>query len=165
MEIKEEKSKEPELRKVPEDTVTIPKSEFDAVLDKIKGIEEDNKMLKSVADKGRLARWQAQHRDFKEKIIKVTTIEGKMVNGWKMIKDEVGKNPNTGLWFEKQIIELHFTDDTTREYDYADYTRLTQKVEGKVIRDNKFTDADGIHEMLTVDIDGKELDIDIRFIN
>jgi len=160
--------KEPELKKVPskpEDTITIPKSEFDSVLEKIKKMEEGQKMLENVADKGRLARWQSQHRDFKEKVVRVTIVEGKIVTGWKMIKDEVGKNPNTGLWFEKQIIELHFIDDTIKEYDYADFNRMSQKVPGTVVRDNKFTDADGVHEVLTIDIDGKEIDIDVRFIN
>ena len=164
--MEEEKIRTVQPTKKPvEDTITLPKSEFDSVLKKIKDIEEKNDMLESVADKGRVARWQAQHRDFKEKIVKISTIEGKVVTGWRMIKDEVGKNPNTGLWFEKQIIELHFIDNTKKEYDYADFTRLTHKIKGKVIRDNKFTDADGMHEMLTIDVDGKEIDIDVRFIN
>ncbi len=155
----------PEVKKQAEDTVTLPKSEFDAVLKRIEGIEKKNEMLEKVADRGRLARWKTENQDFKTKDVRVSSLDGKIINGWKTVKDEVGKNPNTGLWFEKQIIEVHFTDSTKKEMDYADFQRRIIKVNGHVIRTNKFNDADGSHEIFTVDIDGKEIDIDIRFVN
>lgn len=149
----------------PIETITVPKMDFEKLVSNVGDLVKDNKMLKSVADKGRLARWESQNRDFKEKVAKVSTMDGLIVTGWRMVIDEVGKNPNTGLWFEKQIIELHFENDTKKEYNYSEFTRLNQKITGKVIRDNKFTDADGIHEVLTLDIEGKEIDIDVRFVN
>lgn len=143
----------------PTEMITVSVSEFEALKAKIE-------MLTEVADKGRLANWQSKHLDFKLHKVMVNTLNGVIINGWKTVKNEVGKNPTTGLWFEDQQNEYHFVDESKPQtLRLIDANRLIQKVSAEIVKRTSITDENGQHDILTVDVAGTQYDIDAQFVN
>lgn len=166
-------------------TVEVKRSVLETLLNKVDRMEKenidkdkkfadiikDNEMLKATADKARVQRYESQHADYTKKIARVSLFDGKIVTGWKMEYDNVGKNPNTKLWSEKQSVIISYrgaNENIEKEkeqvMDYTAFDKL-EKINCQFIRDSVTTDEDGVHRMITLDIQGKEMDIDVRFLN
>ena len=165
-------------------TVEVPRNVLETLIQKVDRMEKenldkdkqfddlikDNEMLLQVADKARVQRYESQHADYTKNTANVSIFNGKIVTGWKMTHDNVGKNPNTKLWTEKQTVEITYEPDKpgdkepTQEMDYSLFDAL-EKVEGTFIKDTTVTDEDGVHRMITLNVLGKEIAIDVRFLN
>lgn len=118
-----------------EETVSVPKSTLDQLIARMDQQALDIKNLRSVADKGRLSQLDAQNA---EKLIPEATVslmEGKLVVGWQMLKDEVGFDQN-GRQYCNQTVKLFLKDtegkSSTEEMDYVLWVRNTKKALGKI---------------------------------
>ena len=144
-----------------EEKVTIPKSTLDSLVSKVEKQSEQIGMLLEVADKARVSRYEAAHKDLSQKKVRISTYDGKMVIGWKNLVDEMYQDEQ-GRFHEKQAIELYFIDNTKKVVTLKDFTRRTKKVEGLVL--SNYTTPEG-ENMMKVDVMGKQIDIDIVFVN
>ena len=159
------------ITKKNEETVQLPKSTLDAILQKLEDAEirekkrdEEIEMLKGISDKGRLTKWEEQNKGTLIRTAKVTFWEGNPVLGWMTVKDEVGFRE--GRLVVNQIVRL-FIDIGEKEpkqvdLDYLYWAQNVSGETGEVI--NKNVGRTG--EVWTIQLkDGRKLDIDIRFIN
>jgi hypothetical protein len=128
-------------------------------------IDSLESMLKETADKGRMMRYESKHKDITRKKVRVNVYKGKIVDGWKMIKDDVTYIPQKG-WVEDQVIQLHFIDGTVEEIKYIQFKDVIKsQVEGEIVKKTSVSDEYGEREVLTVEVNGQRIDLDVRFIN
>lgn len=128
-------------------------------------IDSLESMLKETADKNRMARYESKHKDITRKKVRVNVYKGKIVDGWKMIKDDVTYIPQKG-WVEDQVIQLHFIDGTVEEIKYIQFKDVIKsQVEGEIVKKTSVSDEYGEREVLTVEVNGQRIDLDVRFIN
>ena len=148
------KKEEIENKKV-EETVTVPKSEWEGVL---KTIE----MLKSTADLGRVAKYEAKHKMHENSKGRVSVVGDKVVKAFRMVENFVGKLPS-GVWVEKQTIELTLDDDTKVQMPYMEYAHIVKKPCEITARK---LDTENDIEVLTIKLeDGKVYEINSEFFN
>ena len=155
-----DKQNKKEEKKV-EETIVVKKSALDKVLDTIEAQGKEIEMLKDIADKSRLATWEDKHRVKGLTVVKISTYDDKVILGWETVVNEVFKNAN-GNWIEKQIIKLHFSDDTELDVNYLDFVTKTIKIEAEV---NSRTTTDGTEVLNITTKDGRKFSIDIKFVN
>lgn len=175
---KDEVKKEPEIETTDtpkvekKETVEIEKATLDKILDTIEKQEKANEkltkdidMLRSVADKGRLAKYEAENNPGGLiRKAKVGMWEGSPVIGWAKVKDEVGFKDGR-LQFT-QIIRLFIDDGTAtpveKDMDYLYWAQNMTHQEGEVVEKNSTNNG----EYWTVQMaDGRKIKVDIRFIN
>lgn len=172
-----EKKEEPEEEPVKPDPVEPELSEVDkkfAYLTKI--IEDQAKqidMLIKVSDKARLASYEEKNpKSFAPKVL-VSTYMGKFVTGWHMTMNNVYKDANDNTHVE-QVVEIVVegeNDPVTMGYrDFA--LNKIQKISGIIVKRAKFVEDDVERETVTVRVEdkisalnGKEIELDVRFIN
>lgn len=137
------------------ETITVNKKALD---DMIRRMER----LESTADVGRLDKYDQKNKKELAKVVLLGKYNGKIVLGWKMLKDEVQKV--NGIWRESQTIQIKLEDDSTLDLPYLQYIQEVVKVDATILSRTK--DNDG-HETLKVrrNDDGNEYSIDITFIN
>lgn len=151
--------------------VKIPKKTLDAILEKLEQSEarekkrdEEIEMLKSVADKSRLGKWEEQNKGALIRTAKVSFWEGSPILAWAKVKDEVGFRE--GRLIVNQIIKL-FLDIGEKEPKEVEipYHYWSQNVNGEVGEViNKNSGKNG--EIWTIELkDGRKVDLDIRFLN
>jgi len=150
-----------EPKKKEEEKVTIPKSTLDSLVDKVEKQSKQINMLVEVADKSRLHRYEAAHKDMSQKTIKVSTYGGKIVTGWKMMTNDVYQD-NQGRWHEKQEVEIYLIDNTKKLIPYIEFVRNIKKVGGTII--GKTSNADG-NNVIKIDVMGKHIEIGETFVN
>lgn len=165
---------EPKPPKEPKkDTIEVDKDVLKALLDRetkrddlIAAQNKKIEMLLEVADKARLANWERNNNE--NGIIrnaKLTVWENKIVLGWQMVIDEVGFVD--GKLIEKQVIRLWLdqgvgVEPITVDVNYLDFARHLRKAEGEIVKQSKGKDS----ESYTVQMkDGRQFEVDIRFIN
>jgi hypothetical protein len=137
------------------DVIEITKSEMKQMLERINRLE-------MAADKSRLAVYDERMKKVTARKASLTSYEGKIVVGWKMIEDIVEKLP-TGIWVEKQILELRFLDETSLVVPYQTFVSRYKKIDC-LIKSEKIDDQD--QKTYTVElIDGRLLEIGEQFIN
>lgn len=161
----------PEEENKPEgEMVQVPKDKLDAVLAEMEQIKKDNAMLKEVADKGRVARYMAANKGEAEPLrLGIRQYNGKIVLGWAKVKDEVYKEPNTGIWRENQVIKLVYHDNTADEVPYLDFSRRYEKVECKVLKST--TDDQTGNKTFDIEVvqdgpfRGEQFKVDSPFVN
>lgn len=92
--------------------------------DKLKSIMDKISLLEKAADQNKLFQLSNQNKKV-EQIVSVRQIGGKLLTGWKLIKNRCEKMPD-GKWVEEQVIELTYADNTKEEINYVDFARLTE---------------------------------------
>ncbi len=143
--------------------VQVPKKTLDAVLKRLDTLEDDNKLLKSVADKGRMARVEQLRAQGKlVKSVRIGKIDGNFVVGWKLVKDDVHFD-SEGRLVEEQIIKVFFEDKTSKEMNVRSFANSMEHIEGEVTMEGK--DRDGNISLTVLLPDGKEISIGQNFIN
>ena len=142
--------------------------------------DETIQMLVETVDKARMATWDAGKPKKVIPIIKVSTIEGKIVTGWKMIKDIVKKNSD-GTRTELQIEEFITEDGEKHPTNIYDVSTTVVKIPMHLTGD-KILDEDSQERELTLKFDmsliadpniralflereGKEFTINSKFAN
>lgn len=145
-----------------EEMVQVPKKTLETILKRVDALEDDNKVLKQVADKGRMARVEALRAQGKlVKSVRVGQLHGKFVVGWKLIEDDVHFEGDKLI--EKQTIRVFFEDKSNEDIGVRAFANETGNIEGEVISESK--DRDGNISLLVQLPDGKELTIGQNFIN
>lgn len=146
-----------------EKMVSVPESQLASILEDVKKLKEDNHMLKETADKSRVASFMAKHKDFTTKKCRVTTYEGRVVTGWKVVKDIVAKRGNA--WMEEQIVEI--TVDGLKDaipMPLTDFGKLT-KVDAEILTDVTQKTLDGESRIFTLKVGDQEIGLNATFVN
>lgn len=138
-----------------EETVTIAKSDLDALMNRLKRVE-------FAADKGHLARFDKANQEALTKVVRLRLMDDKIITSWSdMNKNIVEKNAN-GVWGEDQTTTLTFEDDTEQEVTYAIFARRYRQVTADVIAET--TKGGELFFEVRLE-DGKTLTINTKFIN
>ena len=142
------------------------------VLEK-KGIEDQKEleMLRSVADKGRVMNYESKTIGKKSIFVKLSKHDGKIIVGWRTLKDVLVKNPTTGLTVgEEQEYELLLLDEdgsikkiTVNGYPRFTEIRYAERISARVI--GKKEDEEGNFTFTLLLPDEREIDLDQRFLN
>jgi len=152
--------------------VEVERGVLESILDNQKRMEgtietqtKTIEMLKSVADKGRLAKYDADHSEVLIRRANVGVWEGAVVLGWASAKDEVGFVH--GVLKETQIIKLYLDagkgkEPTTEEIEFLYFYRNVKRLFGDIIRESR--SSTGETKTLKLE-DGREFELDVRFIN
>jgi len=82
---------------------------------KMEEMKKTNSMLLEIADKSRLSYYYSKNQKGIPSVIRLRTINGKLVVGWRSIANAVRQNPLTAVWSEDQRTELIFEDGTRLE--------------------------------------------------
>jgi len=123
-----------------------------------------NELLLQVADKKQLAIYYQRHQQKVPPIVKLRVLDGKVIIGWRTVKDDVYQDPVTMRWTEKQIVEVLFEDGTSKQLALMDYVRLYKHIEAKVM--STLTDTADNKIAFKVQADnGKEYVIGAEFVN
>jgi hypothetical protein len=154
----EDKTKEP--------MVQVDKKNLDYLISELKAVREDNKdlrsLINSVADKGRLAKHNAQNQGPKESVVRLATFDGKIVTWWSDLTENfVGKN-DIGNWAERHLFDIQFADGQKKSTSLREFNSKQNHIDGIVKKD--YTNEDMRH-ILEVDVNGKLYKIEQRFVN
>ena len=145
--------------------VEVPKDVLQTLLNRVEKLENDNQILREVADKNRLGRVEEMRAQGKlVKSVNLNTFEGKIIVGWKKIKDDVYIDQQ-GRLHEEQIVGLIYQGETEvgKEMDMRSFGRLLVKVPAEVIEEGK--DKEGNINFTVQTKDGREVKIDSKFVN
>lgn len=128
-------------------------------------IKEQGELLKATADKGRLDFFEGKKVKKIKPTYKVSTIGGKIVVGWKMVKDEVFQDPTSNIMRVTQVYEFTLEDGKTESIvgynNFANMQYASQIVGEEIARKE---DENGV--VLTLQFpDGRNVEIDSRFVN
>lgn len=154
--------------------ITLEKIQSDMAEMKKKDEEKDKtiKMLTEIANESRKEKWN--EKNIKNKIIsivKLSTIDGKVIVSWKNIIDEVFKNAQ-GDWTENQVNNYITSDGETITLSLLDAVRKIIKIEAEVLSIRVDKEIEGkdyntettyIYKVKTKD--GKEFELSSKFIN
>lgn len=157
-------------------TNTTPKTSVELVLEKMQKemeeMREQNKMLVEIANESRKDKWN--EKNLKNKIVsivKISTIDGKVITSWRNVLDEVFKLP-TGLWTENQVNEYVLEDGEKKMIPLVEAVRKIVKVEAEVLSIAEDKEIEGnddtvettyLYKVKTAE--GKEIIISNKFIN
>lgn len=153
-----------ETKKVKEvkDTNPISSSTVEIDKEKLQQLLLRIQRLESAADKRKLAHFDDRNKKQFSKQVKVRTYDGKLITGWRTIRDVVEKNSN-GVWHEDQVIELQFEDETSLEVPYRVYVVNYKSIPGTV--EKEIVDPSGHKEVLIKLENGRQITLGIEFIN
>lgn len=148
-----------------EETISIPKSQLDAILSKIERLE-------FAADKARTSVFDINHKEDQQKVVKLLTFDGKIIEKWdNMPINTCEKNANTGIFNEQQRIRFYyFGDENPVEMDYFKWSKGYQKLpaiilEESLLRSSEDVSKYGSYKLKVKDFDGNEYVIGSKFVN
>jgi len=138
---------------------------------KIDAQQKELEMLRAVADKGRVYNYESKGAEKKAQTVKLAVHDGRILVGWRTIKDVLVKNPTTGrVVGEEQEYELLLLDkeDKIEKMKINSYPRFTEimftdQLNARVI--GRKEDEQGNFTFTLALPDGREIDLDQRFIN
>lgn len=118
-------------------TVTVNADALAQMMKDLETLKKDNEMLKSVADVGRVSRYQAQHGKPQPKVVRISRYpnakgERRFVLAWTNKADEVYQDPVTRVYHEKQDVELIFDDNTTSIVPLKHWALNAEKIEAEI---------------------------------
>lgn len=145
-----------------EESVTMTKEHYDALMKAVASVDELKRKIEFVSDKARMERWDATQTKGKSilPVAGISFIDGKPIVGWRTIMNEADFRNN--IYYEKQIIEVAYEDQSLQKMDYIDFVRSRRKVSGEVI---KKTQVEG-DDIWTIRLpDGKEVSTSVTFLN
>ncbi len=157
----EEEKKEPLEENKSEDTTVIPTSQLDGILARLDEMESANKMLIETADKARMARYHAAHKEHVNRRCRLTVWDKKIIIGWRMIEDLVEQDTQ-GRWTETVIIELIDMEGEKYTVPYVNYARRHEKIGAEILSEKK--EDDKIFFKVKTD-SGEELTLENTFVN
>ena len=161
-----EQNKKSQPKKEEEEKGVVVSKEFLENLKKeIDQLRRDRDILMAAADKKALANYFARHQEDVPKIVKLRMIDGKLILGWRTVKDEVYKDPITQRWKEEQIVEVLFEDGTKKQYPLLEFNRLYTHIPARrigIIEDERTGEL--AFKVVRED-NGQELTIGARYVN
>lgn len=142
--------------------VTLSTEAFNALMTRLSTLEEGHKMLTDVQDKSKLLKLEQMRRDGKlVKDIKLRVLDGKVVVGWKTLQDEVYFAD--GKLIENQKVEVFLDDQTVKPLTMRQWASLPAYQAFEVVKESRTENGQIFYTVRRED--GKELDIDITYIN
>lgn len=149
-----------------DDTITLPKKQFDGILDRLEQLEKGHSKLEEVADKRNLARWNAQHKEAIRKRCNVRTWDGKVIVGWQMVLDQGVEQDAKGRWTEQQTIRITTEDGEHHEMPYDLFAKRYVLIGAEIIEETtrKTDDIDQIFYTIRTE-DNREFTLQDTFIN
>ena len=147
------------------ETVEVPKEDLAAFVKRLKTLEDDNKRLLDVADKGRLASVDAKRTADQPLIrtVKLSKLNEKFIVAWNLEKNISYMDGNKRV--ENQVMKVFFEDGTDKEMPLIDFYRNCNKQTiAEIITRTKKEGTD--EEILEVETkDGQRLKIPLKFVN
>lgn len=149
------------------ETVEISKDDLKAFMRRMDELEESNKKLLAVADKGRMFEFTEKERAEQANVpqVKLTRLgsaTGKLVVAWQMTKNESYVDGNRLI--EHQTIRVFFEDGESQEMALLDFYRQQNKDTKAKVR-GRITNDDG-SEILKLEMaDGKLIEVPLKFVN
>lgn len=143
------------------------KETLKSLMSEIKALRKDNDILMQSADKRALARYYARNKGSMPSIVRLRTIGGKLIVGWKMIEDRGSYQiPGTGKWTEYQMLQIFYQDGTSDKMTEEEFERRYEKIV-KAKRIAIVTDdTTGFESLKLSRLDtGEELTIGVQFVN
>lgn len=154
-----------EIKKEPikesKDTTIIPTSQLEGILARLDEVEGANKMLIETADKTRMARYHAAHKEYVNRRCRLTLWDKKIIVVWRMIEDIVEQD-NQGRWTETQVIELSDIDGEKHTVPYVNYVRRHEKMGAEILSEKK--EDDKVFFKVKAD-SGEEFTLESTFVN
>lgn len=145
------------------DTVTVSSEAFNAMMKRLGDLEETQRLQLQVTDKSKIKQIEDLRRSGKlVKEVKIRKYANKYIVGWKTVMDEVYKDEN-GRLIEKQMIELWFDDDTKTEMSMRQWASAPEYIKFEVKAETR--DEDGNLFFKCIGPDGKELEMNVSFVN
>ena len=147
-----------------EETVNIKKEDFEAMITRLERLEK-------TANKARLSNYDsANNKEEKETIIKLRTIDGKVIVKWEMIRNTAEVDPVTRKITEDQVTKVHYEDGTTEEMSIVVFDRrynyiFTTLKEERILKDREKIEEMGNRILTLFDENGKEYNIGEKFVN
>lgn len=149
----------------PKETVTITLSDLDSFKKEIAEIKRQNAMLLEVADKGRVNNYFDRHKADNRSIVRVRTIDGKIITSWdNMARNDVYRDAQTLAWKEDQSVSINFEDGTKEVYGLLDFNRRFNYLYYYVVGREKQDDGTDKYSLVSK-VGGKELIINSKFVN
>jgi len=147
-----------------EETVTISKDQFNLILEEIQKLKEGQKELVDTSSPDQIKKIEAiRAKGGLVKSVKIASINGKLVESWVTSKNESHVDPLTGKSVFKHSSNYKFFDGKTEEIDQTVFARTRVMESFEVIKEGKDKVGNIIFTVTTKD--GKEFDIDSRYIN
>lgn len=167
--IAEEKAETPaqKAEKKEGDTVEVPKSLLQKLMDKVERLEAREEILTEASDKKRMYLIEQRRRSGQiVKSVKISTIDGKPVLMWKTTKNEAYFD-SQGQYHEDQVLTLTLAneDDTTevQEIAYVDFFRRRKMIEAEVVEERRTKEGSILWGVQTTD--GRELEMGLDYFN
>ena len=121
---KEEPKEESKVESKKEEvkSVTIPKDTFDRM-------QKDISMLKETADRKRMALYQHRHKEDQFPMVRLRELDGKVIMGWRLTKNDIHFDLAKKVWVEDQEVELLFEDGKREAVPYKDFANNYRSIE------------------------------------
>jgi hypothetical protein len=153
---------------VVEEVVEVKKSDLEGFLRRLDTLEEDNKRLLSVADKGRMFAIEEKARQTQRtvptvKLTRMGSANGKLVVAWRLKENDSYVDGNRMV--ERQTIEVFYQDGTSDLMPLVSFYRTQNKdTIARII--SRTRDSEGNGEMLHLELPTGELvDIELKYVN
>lgn len=147
-----------------EPTVSIPQSELEALMKRIKRLEE-------TSHKGRLSNYDRMNEKNPTRIYKLRVMDGKVITSWSnLLTDKVEINPITKKVEENQTLRVYYEDGKTEVLDIVMFNRRYTYInaiikEEKLLHKQEDIEKYGDRKFVLETEDGKEYEIGVRFVN
>lgn len=141
--------------------VEVNKEGLDKLLATVEQQSREIKKLTEIADRGRLAHWESQHKEDTPRQYHLSAYDGKIIIAWEMKINQVWKD-EVGLWKENQQIELTFVGGEKKMLPYVEFGTKTERVSAKLLS----TIQKGSKTIFEVETaDGEKIVIDSIYVN
>ncbi len=143
------------------------KETLKGLLQRIDSQQKDINILMQSADKRALARYYGRHREDLPPIVRLRTIDGKLILGWTMKEDKGSYQiPGTGKWTESQTITVIYQGGTKEDMALMDFERRYEKIIkakriGVIIDDRTKKEALKLQRL----DNGEEITIGVDYVN
>jgi len=169
--VEEPKATSSKKGKKGEETVEVPASLLQELLDRDKARDDQIARLTEAADLGRLDKYDQEHKGDLIRTAKIGLInhkgKTKMVLGWKSLEDYVGYDSDKGKVEYRQTAEYWLDEGEDKKptkvvMDQLIFSRTLSRVVGDIVGEAQ---KDGEVTRTLRFPDGREIVIDIRFLN
>ncbi len=153
------------IEKPKEETVTLSKTQLDSILQQMEEMKKTNSMLMEISDKKALGRYYSKNQKALPSVIRLRTIDGKLVVGWRSISNAVRQNPLTAVWSEDQRTEIIFEDGTRKEMTMTGFEQDKVMIETTKIGEIRNEETGQLALKLRRHDNNQEVVIAVEFVN
>ena len=150
-----------------DDVVEVSKTDLKNFLKRMEDLEESNRRLLAVADKGRIFALNEAERKTKQniptvKLTRIGSLNGKLVVAWRMTRNESYVDGNKLI--EHQEMEVFYQDGTTERMPLIEFYRKQNKDTIAKIRALSVND-EGVETLRLELPNGDLIEVGLKFVN